>query len=80
MPLGALGVATQTFTEIAIEEIAGDNLAPMALSTIQLVIGGTIDGGVDAGSATGDPDAGSPVDAGSDAGDAGDAGSMVTAP
>ncbi len=60
VPLSALGGATKSFSEIAIEEGAGKNLAAMALSTIQLVSSGSTGGGaVDAGT-----DSGSPADAG----------------
>ncbi len=78
VPLLALGGATQTITEIAIEESAGKNLSAMAISGLSLVRSGESDGGaggVDAGSVDAGTDAGRGArDAGLDAGGNGGSG------
>jgi hypothetical protein len=50
IPLSALGVGTNTITEVALEENSADNPSPMALSTLQLMaLGALAPAGIDAG-------------------------------
>ena len=47
VPIAALGGNTATFSEVTIAEHVGKNLTVMAISTIQLQLGGNVDSGPD---------------------------------
>jgi hypothetical protein len=68
IPLSVLGSTTRTITEIAVEENAGDNLSPIALSNLQVVKLVEIDAGPDASSLPDAADDDAAEAGGSDAG------------